>query len=92
MYTSIKLFKPKAFVHGSADIVDICNLHCSHCYWWKTKRNEKTELIVEDWRNLIRNSLKKLYVNVVTLVGGDPLMREDIVRSFCDEMPWECAW
>jgi Fe-coproporphyrin III synthase len=42
---------------------------------------------VEDWRKLIRNTLKKIHVYVVTLVEGEPLMREDIIRTFCDEMP-----
>ena len=86
-YISIKLFKSKPFIYGSADIINICNLHCSHCYWWKTRRNEKDELSVEDWRKLINDTFKKHHVYVVTLVGGEPLMRQDVIKTFCDEMP-----
>ena len=86
-YISIKFFKSKPFIYGSADIINVCNLHCSHCYWWKTRRNEKDELTVEDWRKLIKNTFKKHHVYVVTLVGGEPMMRQDVIKTFCDEMP-----
>src|SRR5690606_7589497 len=85
-YVSIKLFKTKPFIYGSADIINICNLHCSHCYWWKTRRNEKDELSVEDWRKLINDTFKKHHVYVVTLVGGEALLRQDVVKTLCDEM------
>ncbi|VFJ12699.1 radical SAM protein [Candidatus Nitrosocosmicus franklandus] len=86
-YISIRLLKSKPFIYGSADIINVCNLHCSHCYRWKTRRNEKDELSVEDWRTIIKNTFKKHHVYFVTLVGGEPLLREDIIRTFCDEMP-----
>ena len=47
-YFSIKFFKSKPFIYGSADIINVCNLHCSHCYWWKTRRNESDELSIEE--------------------------------------------
>src|SRR4028118_1281145 len=86
-YFSILFLKSKQFIYGSADIINICNLHCSHCYWWETRRNELHELSSEDWRNIIRQTFKKHHVYVVTLVGGEPMMRPEIVRVFCDEMP-----
>jgi len=31
---SIKLFYSKqATIYGSVDVNNVCNLHCSHCYW-----------------------------------------------------------
>jgi MoaA/NifB/PqqE/SkfB family radical SAM enzyme len=42
---------------------------------------------VEDWRKLINETFKKHNVYVVTLVGGEPLMRQDVIKTFCDEMP-----
>jgi len=86
-YMSIKFFKSKPFLYGSADIINVCNLHCSHCYWWKTRRNELDELSSEDWKDIIKQTFKKHHVYVVTLVGGEPMMRQDIIKVFCDEMP-----
>ena len=86
-YMSIKFFKSKPFIYGSADIINVCNLHCSHCYWWKTRRNELDELSSEDWKEIIKQTFKKHHVYVVTLVGGEPMMRQDIIKVFCDEMP-----
>ena len=86
-YMSIKFFKSKPFLYGSADIINVCNLHCSHCYWWKTRRNELNELSPGDWKEIIKQTFKKHHVYVVTLVGGEPMMRQDIIKVFCDEMP-----
>jgi MoaA/NifB/PqqE/SkfB family radical SAM enzyme len=86
-YISIKFFKAKPFIYGSADIINVCNLHCSHCYWWKTRRNELDELSPENWKEIIKQTFKKHRVYVVTLVGGEPMMRQDIIKVFCDEMP-----
>jgi sulfatase maturation enzyme AslB (radical SAM superfamily) len=86
-YFSIRLLKSKPFIYGSADIINVCNLHCSHCYWWKTRRNELDELSIKDWRKIIQDTFKKHHVYVVTLVGGEPMMRQDIIKVFCDEMP-----
>jgi Fe-coproporphyrin III synthase len=86
-YISIKLFNSKPFIYGSADIINVCNLHCSHCYWWKTRRNELDELSPGDWKEIIKQTFKKHHVYVVTLVGGEPMMRQDIIKVFCDEMP-----
>ena len=86
-YMSIKFFKSKPFLYGSADIINVCNLHCSHCYWWKTRRNELDELSPRDWKEIIKQTFKKHHVYVVTLVGGEPMMRQDIIKVFCDEMP-----
>jgi Fe-coproporphyrin III synthase len=86
-YFSIRFLKSKPFIYGSADIINVCNLHCSHCYWWKTRRNELDELSIKDWRKIIQDTFKKHRVYVVTLVGGEPMMRQDIIKVFCDEMP-----
>ncbi len=86
-YTSIKLLKKKPFIYGSVDIINVCNLHCSHCYWWKTRRNEQEELTADDWKGIINQTFKKHHVYVVTLVGGEPMLRPDIIKVFCDEMP-----
>jgi Fe-coproporphyrin III synthase len=86
-YISIKFLHSRPFLYGSADIINVCNLHCSHCYWWKTRKEDKSELSVEEWRTIIKNTFKKNNVYVVTLVGGEPLMRPDVIEVFCEEIP-----
>ncbi|MFL6345804.1 MAG: radical SAM protein [Nitrososphaeraceae archaeon] len=86
-YISIKLFDSKPAMYGSVDVNNICNLHCSHCYWWLNRKNDAEDLSAEQWRQIVRRTFKKQHVYVVTLVGGEPTMRPDIIQVFCEEMP-----
>ncbi len=87
-YASIKLLRTKPILFGSVDIINECNLHCTHCYWWLNRKiNEKDGLSSEEWRGIIRNTFKKLRIPIVTLVGGEPTLRPDIIEVFCEEMP-----
>ena len=42
---------------------------------------------VNQWREIIKKTFKKQQIFVVTLVGGEPTMRPDIIELFCEEMP-----
>jgi hypothetical protein len=86
-FAGIKLFHTKPALYGSADIINVCNLHCSHCYWWLNRKEDNQDLSVEDWRGTIRKTFKKQNLFVVTLVGGEPTMRPDVIDVFCEEMP-----
>jgi Fe-coproporphyrin III synthase len=86
-YIGIKLFHSKPALYGSVDVNNICNLHCSHCYWWLNRKNDAEDLDAEQWREIIRNTFKKQRVYIVTLVGGEPTMRPDVIEVFCEEMP-----
>ncbi|MFL6472079.1 MAG: radical SAM protein [Nitrososphaeraceae archaeon] len=86
-YIGIKLFHSKPAIYGSVDVNNICNLHCSHCYWWLNRKDDARDLSAEQWREIIRNTFKKQHVYIVTLVGGEPTMRPDIIQVFCKEMP-----
>ena len=86
-YIGIKLFHSKPAIYGSVDVNNICNLHCSHCYWWLNRKDDAEDLSAEQWREIIRRTFKKQRVYVVTLVGGEPTMRPDIIQVFCEEMP-----
>src|ERR687885_490874 len=69
-YIGIKFFHSKPALYGSVDVNNICNLHCSHCYWWLNRKNDAQDLSAEQWREIIKN-FKKQHVYVVTLVGGE---------------------
>ena len=45
-YFSIKLFHAKPAMYGSVDVNNICNLHCSHCYWWLNRKNDSEDMSV----------------------------------------------
>jgi hypothetical protein len=84
---SIKIFHSKPTIYGSVDVNNVCNLHCSHCYWWLNRKNDEKDLSIEDWKKIIKEKFKKQHIFVVTLVGGEPLLKPDIIKLFCDEMP-----
>ncbi|MFY9794585.1 MAG: radical SAM protein [Candidatus Nitrosopolaris sp.] len=86
-YAGIKLFHAKLAMYGSADIINVCNLHCTHCYWWLNRKNENNDLAAENWREIIKKTFKKHRIFVVTLVGGEPTLRPDVIQVFCEEMP-----
>ena len=81
-----KLFGKKSPFYASADIINVCNLHCTHCYWWLNRKEEK-DLTVDDWKKIIQEKFKKKHVFMVTLIGGEPMMRKDIVELFVKEFP-----
>lgn len=85
-FTGYKLFNKRSPFYGSADIINVCNLHCEHCYWWLNRKEEK-DLTLEQWKNIIDEKFKKNHVFMVTLVGGEPLMRKDVIEMFVKEFP-----
>jgi Fe-coproporphyrin III synthase len=86
-YASIKLLHAKPALYGSVDIINVCNLHCTHCYWWLNRKDNDQDLSAERWREIIKKTFKKHGIYIVTLVGGEPTMRPDIIQVFCEEMP-----
>jgi MoaA/NifB/PqqE/SkfB family radical SAM enzyme len=72
---------------GSVDVNNICNLHCKHCYWWINRKEEEKDLPAEDWRQIIRATFKKSIIFIVSIIGGEPTIRPDIIQVFCEERP-----
>jgi MoaA/NifB/PqqE/SkfB family radical SAM enzyme len=85
-YAGYKFFNKKSPLYGSADIINVCNLHCEHCYWW-LNRKENEDLTVEQWKKIIDEKFKKQHVFIITLVGGEPMLRPDVVELFVKEFP-----
>lgn len=57
--------------HLTVEVTKRCNARCSFCFYWKEPRRKE----LEDYGPLV----KHFNPLVVTLSGGEPLMREDIV-------------
>ena len=85
-YADYKLFNKRSPFYGSADIINVCNLHCTHCYWW-LNRKENEELTVEQWKEIIDTKFKKNHVFIITLVGGEPTLRPDVIELFVKVFP-----
>jgi Fe-coproporphyrin III synthase len=62
---SIKVFNARPALYGSADTINVCNLHCSLCEWWLNRKDENQNLSVEEWRQTIRKTFKKQPMIVV---------------------------
>lgn len=64
-YIGIKIFNSRHYIYGSVDINNICNLHCTHCYWWLNRKNEEEELTqIIGEKSLEKNSKKKKYLSL----------------------------
>ncbi|MEO9277871.1 MAG: radical SAM protein [Nitrososphaera sp.] len=85
-FAGYRLLHKKSPLYGSADIINVCNLHCEHCYWW-LNRKENEELTVEQWKKVIDEKFKKNHVFIITLVGGEPTLRPDVIELFIKEFP-----
>ena len=82
----IKLLKQKTPLFAIIDINNICNLHCKHCYWWLTRDGEKKELTSNDWKKIIKEKIKNNHILQTNLVGGEPLLRKDVLDVFNEEL------
>jgi hypothetical protein len=83
----IKCFNRKIPIFGSADVTNLCNLKCSHCYWWLNREPGK-ELSSDEWRNAISQNFIKKGVISITLAGGEPLLRPGVIEAIIQEMRW----
>jgi len=83
----IKCLNKKIPVFGSADVTNRCNLKCQHCYWWLNREAQK-ELGSDEWRNVVRQNFIKKGVISITLAGGEPLLRPDVIEAIIQEMKW----
>jgi len=59
-------------------VTDRCNLQCSHCFYWHSLASSVAELDLEQIKKIVVSFKKPLYK--VTLTGGEPFLREDLVQ------------
>jgi len=60
---------------SSIQITMNCNSRCSYCDIWKLKENEMIDIV---YLEEIFSSLSDLGIKIVSLTGGEPLIRDDI--------------
>ncbi len=73
----------KPFI-AEVDITDSCNLRCCHCYHFKdkamsNKKTEREEPSLEEWRKRFYE-LKRKGIRMIMLMGGEPMLRPDVVE------------
>ncbi len=70
-------FLARRFIHCNLQITYRCNFRCQICDFWKTTHREEEELTVPQIRTIGRK-LNELGTLIVSLAGGEPLIRKDI--------------
>jgi radical SAM protein with 4Fe4S-binding SPASM domain len=70
-----KIFSGK-LIQATLYVTRACNLNCIHCYI-SAGKPLKDELKTHEWFNVI-DQLKSLGVEVIYILGGEPLLRNDI--------------
>lgn len=67
-----------------ASITSSCNLHCKGCYARENKicsdESVSNQLTTQEWGRIFMEA-KGLGINFVLLVGGEPLMRPDVLQA-----------
>ncbi|MBI2233172.1 MAG: radical SAM protein [Candidatus Aenigmarchaeota archaeon] len=77
-------------IHASSAAIDIstaCNLRCVHCYVYRNEKvpyefNRLSQMSDEEWIARIERLKKEHpHINHVTWVGGEPLMKRELLRK-----------
>jgi MoaA/NifB/PqqE/SkfB family radical SAM enzyme len=79
-YRSLRLargFLRQSLIHCNLQITYRCNFSCRICDFWKTPHHADEELTVAQIRT-IGEKLNDLGTMIISLAGGEPLIRDDI--------------
>ncbi len=71
----VKYIQKEVLVGGGLDITNRCNLHCTHCYWWRQERRQ--DLPDKEMIQFMKHLRAKGF-RVIYLLGGEPLLRENM--------------
>ena len=66
------------FIHCNLQVTYRCNFRCQICDFWKEEHDPAEELTLDDIRSIGRK-LGRLGTLIVSLAGGEPLMRKDLL-------------
>jgi MoaA/NifB/PqqE/SkfB family radical SAM enzyme len=68
------------FIHCNLQVTYRCNFRCQICDFWKTEHDPAEELSVDDIRRIGRK-LRRLGTLIISLAGGEPLIRDDLLDA-----------
>ncbi|MEK7271242.1 MAG: radical SAM protein, partial [Planctomycetota bacterium] len=72
-------FLRRRFIHCNLQVTYRCNFKCRICDFWKTPHEQSEELTLDEIRILGRK-LSSLGTLIVSLGGGEPLLRTDLYK------------
>ncbi len=64
-------------IHCNLQVTYRCNFKCQICDFWKTEHDASEELTLDDIRTIGRK-LGRFGTLIISLAGGEPLIREDL--------------
>jgi len=67
----------RRFMQCNLQVTYRCNFSCEICDFWKSEHDPADELSLDDIR-LIGRKLNRLGTLIISLAGGEPLIREDL--------------
>ncbi|MBF0107082.1 MAG: radical SAM protein [Deltaproteobacteria bacterium] len=70
-------FLTKRYIHCNLQVTYRCNFKCEICDFWKTEHKALDELSLKEIK-IIGDKLNKLGTLIVSLAGGEPLIRQDL--------------
>ena len=70
------LIVPPIFI---LSVTNNCNLNCTGCYACAQKRNQSSEMSIEDIRRIVGEAIE-LGVSIILIAGGEPLMKQGILE------------
>jgi len=79
-YRSLRLARNlmgNRMIHANLQVTYRCNFECEICDFWKTEHDPKQELSLDDVR-VIGRKLNQLGTLLISLAGGEPLIRKDL--------------
>lgn len=79
LFLEVKRFITKKPFIAEVDITDRCNLRCVHCYHFQEKDQVADKADFDEWKRRLK-ALYKQGIRVIMLMGGEPLLRKDIVK------------
>ncbi len=72
-------FFRRRLLHCNLQVTYRCNFHCQICDFWKEPHDPSDELTVEQIQRIGKN-LNRLGTLVISLGGGEPLIRQDLYQ------------
>jgi MoaA/NifB/PqqE/SkfB family radical SAM enzyme len=70
-------FLTRRLIHCNLQVTYRCNFRCQICDFWKTEHDPAEELTLDDFR-MIGRKLNRLGTLIISLAGGEPLIRPDL--------------